>query len=144
MKQVAVGIIMQDGLVLACQRKHDARYPLKWEFPGGKLEEGESPESAMIRELHEELGIDAVVDSEFCRYNSVYPGENSGSDTTFEVFYYIVRSFNGSPGNHVFEQIRWVTPSELNGMDILQGNRRAVEMLVRYEREKHVQQASKT
>ena len=59
MKEVAVGIILQDGNVLACQRKRDATYALKWEFPGGKLEPGETPEHALVRELHEELAIHA-------------------------------------------------------------------------------------
>ena len=140
MKQVAVGIILRDGLVLACQRKRDAPYPLKWEFPGGKLENGELPESAVVRELQEELGIHAVVDREFWREQCDYADPGSGQSTTFEVFYFLVRSFAGLPANHAFEQIRWVTPLELNGMDILEGNRKAVEMLVHHESEKHTPQ----
>ncbi|HXF99361.1 MAG TPA: NUDIX domain-containing protein, partial [Bacteroidota bacterium] len=46
MKEVSVGILLRNGHVLACQRKRSARYPLKWEFPGGKLEPGETPEDA--------------------------------------------------------------------------------------------------
>ena len=137
MKQVAVAIILRDGLVLACQRKRDAAYPLKWEFPGGKLEKDESPKSAVVRELREELGIHAVVDREFCRYESAYLSENAGPPAAFEVFYYLVYTFTGSPSNHVFEQIRWVTLRELSDMDILEGNRKAVEMLVSHERQKH-------
>ena len=144
MKQVAVGIIMRDGLVLACQRRRDASNSLKWEFPGGKLENGESPESAVVRELREELGIDALIDREFCRHEYVYPGADSHSDGAFRVFYYLVHTFTGTPVNHAFEQIRWVTPVELKDMDILEGNRKAVEMLVSHESEKHVQKLTKT
>lgn len=142
MKQVAVAIIMRDGLVLACQRKRDAAYPLKWEFPGGKLERDESPQSAVVRELREELGIHAVVDREFCRYESVYVSENGGPAAAFEVYYYLVYTYTGTLSNLVFEQLRWVTPPELIDMDILEGNRKAVEMLVSHERQKHAQQFS--
>jgi len=137
MKEVAVGIIFRNGHVLACQRKRTVRYPLKWEFPGGKLEPGESPERALMRELREELGIDVSVDSEFFRQEWVYP---DGSDDrkrvgAFRVFYFIVSRFAGEPVNHTFEQIRWTTPAELLTMDILEGNRPAIEALVT-----HVQQ----
>jgi 8-oxo-dGTP diphosphatase len=133
MKEVAVGIVIQDGQVLACQRKHDAAYPLKWEFPGGKLEEGESPAAALKRELREELGIDARVEREFHRAEWTYPAHASTpNDGRFRVYYFLVRQFSGLPINHSFEQIRWVTPSELRRMDILEGNREAVEHLIGY------------
>jgi 8-oxo-dGTP diphosphatase len=142
MKQVAVGILIRNGLVLACQRRSDARYPLKWEFPGGKLEDGESPESAVVRELREELKINAVVDSEFFRQEWIY---NEGvadpqGEGAFRVFYLLIRHFTGTPVNHAFEQIRWVTPEELLRMDILEGNRKAVELLVRHAKELYIPQ----
>ena len=142
MKQVAVGIILKDGLVLACQRRGDASYPLKWEFPGGKLEEGETPEAAVVRELHEELGIDAVVESEFFRQEWTYEEAAAGpqGDGAFRVFYLLIRNFMGAPVNHAFEQTRWVTPEELENMDILEGNRKAIELLVRKAKESHIPQ----
>lgn len=137
MKQVAVGIILKNGLVLACQRKADARYPLKWEFPGGKLEEGESPAEALVRELYEELSIYAVVEREFHRQEWVYNEglANPQLDGSFSVFYFLVREFSHEPVNNAFERIRWVRPSELVAMDILEGNRKAVELLTRYAKE---------
>lgn len=133
MKLVAVGIITDHGRVLACQRKRNGSYPLKWEFPGGKLENGEDPEAALMRELREELGIDAVIDREFHRQGWVYPDDEvaPGKDGTYRVFYFLVLSFSGKIVNHAFEQILWVTPEELMTMDILEGNREAVEILVR-------------
>lgn len=128
MKQVAVGIILKDGLVLACQRKRDARYPLKWEFPGGKLEDGEGPSEAVIRELHEELEITATVERELHRQEWVYT--EGKDDSKFRVFYFLIGSFTGVPVNRAFEQIRWVTPGELTTMDILEGNREMVDILV--------------
>lgn len=135
MKQVAVGIIMSDGHVLACQRRRDSPYPLKWEFPGGKLEDGELPEAAVVRELREELGIDVVLDRELCRQDWIYPVSSSkdGNDA-YRVFYYIIHRFEGSLQNRAFERIQWVTPVELMGMDILDGNRKAVEILVSNEK----------
>ena len=54
---VACAIIEHDGLVLAAQRSEGMNLPLKWEFPGGKLEAGETPGECVIRELHEELAV---------------------------------------------------------------------------------------
>ena len=132
MKQVAVGIILANGRVLACQRRRNGSYPLKWEFPGGKLENGEAPEAALVRELREELGIDAVVDREFHRQEWDYRDNaaDPARDGIYRVFYFLIRSFTQEPVNHVFEQIKWVTPKELETMDILEGNEEAVKILV--------------
>ena len=64
MKRVVAGLIWQGGTVLICQRTKHQTMPLKWEFPGGKIEQGEQPRDAMRRELEEELGIEAVVGDE--------------------------------------------------------------------------------
>jgi 8-oxo-dGTP diphosphatase len=124
MKEVTVGILIQDGLVLACQRKATAHYPLKWEFPGGKIEPGESPRAALIRELQEELSITVQPDSEFFRQEWDY------GDQSFRVYYYCIRSFSGIPKNMAFQQISWVKPETLLTMDILDGNREVVNKLV--------------
>jgi 8-oxo-dGTP diphosphatase len=137
MKQVAVGIILRGGLVLACQRRANARYPLKWEFPGGKLEDGESPSDALVRELREELGIQAVVEREFHRQEWTYAEgvPDPQRDGSFRVFYFLVREFSGRPVNNAFEQILWVHPTALVTMDILEGNREAVERLIRHAKD---------
>jgi 8-oxo-dGTP diphosphatase len=132
MKNVAVGIILSDGLVLACQRKRSVRYPLKWEFPGGKIEPGESPRSALIRELKEELEIDADPGALLLTQEWVYPESASppgSADGAFRVNYFIVRSFTGEMVNRTFEQIRWVRVDELPEMDVLEGNRPAIALL---------------
>jgi 8-oxo-dGTP diphosphatase len=125
MKEVSVGILFRNGSVLAGQRKRTTRYPLKWEFPGGKLEHGESPREALIRELHEELGIVASPETEFITQEWDY------GDVSWRVHYFQVHVFTGEPVNHTFEQIKWVTPVVLLGMDILEGNREVVEKLVK-------------
>jgi 8-oxo-dGTP diphosphatase len=129
-KEVAVGIILKDGHVLMCQRRRSARYPLKWEFPGGKLEPGETAEHALLRELREELLIEATIDQEFFRKEWTYSDNGS-----FRVFYYIIRDFVGELQNHAFEQILWVRPTDLNTMDNLEGNSEAIERLVKYVEE---------
>jgi 8-oxo-dGTP diphosphatase len=138
MKQVAVGVLFNGEHVLACQRKRDARYPLKWEFPGGKVEIGESPEAAVVRELREELEINVAIGAEFHRQEWVYSDDGSDwkSDGKYRVSYFLVHSFSGTMVNHAFEQTRWVTLEELRGMDILEGNRKAVEILICHAREK--------
>ena len=132
MKTVAVGIILSDGQVLACQRKRTSRYPLKWEFPGGKLEPGETPHDAVVRELKEELEIDAEPAEILLTNEWTYPksaSEPENFDGRFRVTYFIVRSFTGALVNKTFEQIRWVGIDELAAMDILEGNRQAVDLL---------------
>ena len=134
MKEVAVGVIMNGNRILACQRKWTACYPLKWEFPGGKLEPGETAEHALIRELREELNIKPVIGARFHSQEWFYPegAADAGGDAAFHVFYYRVPSFVGELTNKAFEQIRWVSPVELQGMDILEGNKDAVDLLVKY------------
>jgi 8-oxo-dGTP diphosphatase len=136
MKEVAVGILRDDGKVLACQRKRNAVYPLKWEFPGGKVEAGESPAEALRRELREELGIEATPGAEFHRQEWVYPDgvADPKRDGSFRVFYYLVERYAGEPANYAFEEIRWVTFAELRRLDILEGNREAVEILLSHEK----------
>jgi 8-oxo-dGTP diphosphatase len=134
MKEVAVGVITKGNQVLACQRRSDARYPLKWEFPGGKIEQGETSSQALARELHEELDIRAEIGEEFFRQEWIYPDgvDNPKKDGAFRVFYHVVCSFTGEPVNRVFEQIRWVDLHELQALDILEGNKEAVAFLVKH------------
>jgi 8-oxo-dGTP diphosphatase len=134
MQLVAVGILLKDGHVLACQRKSSSRYPLKWEFPGGKIEENESPWQALVRELREELAIEASKGEEFHRQEWIYP-DGSGDakkNGAYRVHYFLVGSFTGIPKNLAFEQIRWVRPSDLMTMDILEGNKDAVNLLANH------------
>lgn len=134
MKDVAVGILLRNGSVLACQRRKTAKYGLKWEFPGGKLEPGETPERALERELQEELAIEATIGEELFRQEWIYTEgtDNPYRDGAFRVFYFLVRQFNGEIENRAFEQVRWVAPRHLLSLDILEGNRDAVHRLIKY------------
>src|SRR5438309_8681249 len=89
-KQVVAGLIWQDGKILVCQRTRHQTMPLKWEFPGGKIEEGEQPRDALRRELDEELGIAAVIGNEVARIRHEYP-----NGSAVELRFYDVREYSG-------------------------------------------------
>ncbi|GJQ21266.1 MAG: NUDIX hydrolase [Bacteroidia bacterium] len=124
MTKVAVGILERNGALLVCQRKKGSRYGLKWEFPGGKLEAGETVDQCLRRELAEELSIHIQHIDRIDVRTSHY--KDGG---LFEVAYCFVTQFEGEPRNNVFEQIRWVRPEELPGLDHLEGNAELVSML---------------
>jgi 8-oxo-dGTP diphosphatase len=130
MRDVAVGILLRDGKVLACQRNATVRYALKWEFPGGKIETGETAREALERELREELSVRIVRAEPFHVQEWTYPDSAEGAnDGKFRVQYFTVPAFEGEPVNHVFARIRWVTLDELSTLDLLEGNRDAVALL---------------
>lgn len=117
MTQVAAGVLARDGKILICQRRADQPHPLKWEFPGGKLEAGESPQSALMRELREELGIESQAGSELTRYEFTYPGGK-----TILLIFLRVTAWTGDPRNLIFETMLWETPEALPGYDFLAGD----------------------
>jgi 8-oxo-dGTP diphosphatase len=116
--KVAVAIFERNGRVLACQRKQGSRYEFKWEFPGGKVEEGETIEQCLHRELREELSVEIGPVGRTEKELSHYPDGG-----TYEVAFCFVKDFVGELKNNVFEQFKWVTPDELRTMDILEGNK---------------------
>jgi 8-oxo-dGTP diphosphatase len=122
---VVAALICSDGCLLACQRRETAVFPLKWEFPGGKVENSESHSEALRRELKEELGIEAREVSRVYQSEHVYPDGLSVCLRFFKVLKY-----EGEIVNFVFHQIRWVQPSELAGMDFLDGDRPLVAKLI--------------
>jgi 8-oxo-dGTP diphosphatase len=100
--------------VLICQRKPDQPMSLKWEFPGGKIEAGESSENALARELNEELGITAVIGRRVARIRHKY--RNGG---TIDLQFFVVREFDGTLENRIFNDMRWAPLAELPGYDFL-------------------------
>jgi 8-oxo-dGTP diphosphatase len=100
--------------VLICQRKADQPMSLKWEFPGGKIEAGESSEDALARELDEELGIKAVIGRRVARIRHKY--RNGGA---IDLQFFVVREFDGALENRIFNDVRWAPLTELPGYDFL-------------------------
>lgn len=108
------------------QRRRDNRHPYKWEFPGGKVEQGESPQQALVRELHEELQITAKIGSELARYEHDYPGGNC-----VHLLFFAISEFAGEPAARVFEQILWIDLHSLPALDFLEGDLDFVRRLSR-------------
>ena len=105
----------ESGLeVLICQRKPDQPMSLKWEFPGGKIEPGESSEDALVRELNEELGISAVIGRRVARIRHKY--RNGG---VIDLQFFVVREFSGPLENRIFNDMRWVPMVALPEYDFL-------------------------
>jgi len=117
MKRVVAALIVKDGKLLVCQRTRHQTMPLKWEFPGGKIEEGEQPRDALRRELDEELGIVATIGDELARIQHEYP--NGGM---VELRFYVVRDYLGELENRIFRDIQWVEPADLPKFDFLEAD----------------------
>src|SRR5215472_18350320 len=116
-KHVVAALILPDRKILGRQRTRHQTMPLKWEFPGGKIEEGEQPRAALHRELEEELGIDAEVGSEVARIVHEYPGGGA-----VELRFYEVHNYKGEIENRIFRDMRWVKRSELTKLDFLEAD----------------------
>ena len=110
-------MILEDDRILACQRTRHQTMPLKWEFPGGKIEDGEQPRDALRRELEEELGIVAVIGDEVARIRHEYP-----NGTTVELRFFAVSNYHGELENRIFREIRWVVRGELLQLDFLEAD----------------------
>jgi len=123
---VSAGIIHRNGQILVGQRRGDDRHPFKWEFPGGKVEAGETPQQALVRELREELRIEATIGSELARYEHEYP-----SGSRVHLLFFAISKFVGEPTGQVFEQIRWIDPPYLPELDFLDGDYDFVRRLAR-------------
>ena len=121
---VAAVIERSDRRLLIGQRRRDDTSPLKWEFPGGKIEEGEQPRYALRRELEEELGILATVGDEVKRIQHEYP--NGGM---VELRFFVVREYQREIENRIFRDIRWVEPKDLPTYDFLEADLTLVQDL---------------
>jgi 8-oxo-dGTP diphosphatase len=124
MKRVVAALIVRDAKILVCQRTRHQTMPLKWEFPGGKIEEGEQPRNALHRELEEELGIDATIGDEVARIRHDYKSGNS-----VELRFFAVREYRGEIENRIFKDLQWATPAELPSFDFLEADLKLVSDL---------------
>jgi 8-oxo-dGTP diphosphatase len=111
-------VIERDGKVLVCRRRADARrHPLKWEFPGGKVEPGEEPRAALARELDEELGIRAEVGDEIASFPYQYPGRDP-----ILLKFFRVPEYAGAMENREFSEMVWEARAKLSAYDFLEGD----------------------
>lgn len=115
---VAAALIVRGGEILICQRRPDQPMALQWEFPGGKIEAGESAEQALARELHEELGIQAQIGPKVTHIRHNY--RHGGA---VDLQFFAVREFAGELENRIFAQVLWTRLEDLPEYDFLPADR---------------------
>ena len=111
---VAAALVDADGRILVQQRPEGTPMAGLWEFPGGKLEVGETPEAALIRELREELGIEV---EQACLAPACFASEPLGSKHLL-LLLYVCRKWKGTPTAHHASAMQWVRPVELHGLEM--------------------------
>ncbi|MHB1927689.1 MAG: (deoxy)nucleoside triphosphate pyrophosphohydrolase [Leptospirillum sp.] len=123
--RVACAVIVEGGRILAA-RRGKGRHAGKWEFPGGKIEPGETPEEALVRELDEELGISVEIGLSLSVVRYRY---REGEEVI--LYPYLVRLSGGGPVSLVHDLLRWVEPSNVDKLDWLAGDYPILEEVAR-------------
>jgi 8-oxo-dGTP diphosphatase len=121
---VAAALIVRGNEILICQRRPDQPIALQWEFPGGKIEPGESAEQALVRELDEELGITASVGGKVTHIRHNY--RHGGA---VDLQFFAVHEFSGELDNRIFHQFKWVRLEDLPNYDFLAADRDLIKDL---------------
>ena len=116
-------MVTQQGAILLCQRHDGPHLPLLWEFPGGKIDDGESPAEALARELAEELGVESDVGDELADVSHTYP-EKSVRIRFFRA------EIRGDPRSIVHREVRWVPIERLAEYAVPPANQAVVDMIV--------------
>jgi 8-oxo-dGTP diphosphatase len=122
---VAAALYDAQGRVLIAQRPAGKHMAGRWEFPGGKIEPGESERQALARELHEELGVQVQAARPMLVLEHTYPGRH------VEISMWIVERYAGEPRGLDGQQLKWVAPERLTEEDVLEADRPFIEALKR-------------
>jgi 8-oxo-dGTP diphosphatase len=125
MLNVVAALIQSEDKLLACQRARGSTFELQWEFPGGKREDGETLEAALVRELREELGVNATIGPEVHRLRHQYA--NTG--VPFELVFFAAAARPDEIQNLEFERIEWRELPSLPELDFLEADRDLVNKL---------------
>jgi len=125
---VVLGIIQRDDKVLMAKRPAHKPYPNYWEFPGGKVEQTESPTDALQRELKEELNIKVMTTKAWLQYQHAY------SQDIFLLDVYQVLHFLDEPIAQENQLINWVSLSDIKQLSVLAGNQLIIEQLIKESR----------
>jgi 8-oxo-dGTP diphosphatase len=112
------------GCVLIAQRPPGKALAGRWEFPGGKVHDGEDPYGALVRELREELGVEVHAAERLVRYRVEYPGRAIWLDM------WIVAAWSGTPVGLDGQALKWISPARLAEEDILEADQPIVAMLI--------------
>jgi len=126
--QVVAAVMVREGQVLICQRTEKQAFALQWEFPGGKVEAGEELKAALVRELREELGIEAVVQREIATVRYQYAG-----GLAVELHFFLVKEFEGEIENKIFREVKWEERAALDVESFLEADREVVRGIKRGE-----------
>jgi 8-oxo-dGTP diphosphatase len=124
---VVAGVIESGGKILVCQRRRGDTFELMWEFPGGKLEAGETAAEGLARELLEELGVQAEVGEQLFRTRHHY----AEMSEPIELIFMAARVDPRQIRNIVFERMEWRAAAALGELNFLPADRDFVGLLVR-------------
>ncbi len=122
-RDVTAAVFIKDGRVMICRRPPNKGNALKWEFPGGKSEPGETLEECLKRECEEELGIEISVGREICATEYEYP------DIMVKLHFMLSKIVSGTPELKEHVDIKYITKSELSDYDFCPADRDIVKIL---------------
>jgi 8-oxo-dGTP diphosphatase len=120
--EVVAAVVLRDGAVLLCQRPDGPHLPLMWEFPGGKIDPGETPAEALRRELSEELAVDSSIGAHITTVEHHYP-EKSVRIRFFRA------EIEGEPRPVIHRELRWIEGTELDDYEVPPANRSVVDLV---------------
>ena len=123
--EVVAAILHRDGAYFATQRGY-GEFEGMWEFPGGKIEPGESPEVALKREIQEELGVDIEIDEFLCTTEYDYPSFH------LTMHCYLCRAEAGEIELREHKSARWLRPEELGSVEWLHADKEVIENIKVY------------
>ena len=131
--KVAAGVIRrEDRRVLVARRPPGKHMAGAWEFPGGKVQDGETPRRTLERELNEELGIRVRRADPLMHYEQAYP------DRMIELHFFAVEEYAGQPGGREGQELAWEFPENLGGLGFLPADRPLVEWLIQHTASRNV------
>jgi mutator protein MutT len=125
MLTVVAALIQSQGKLLVCQRRHGDTFGLMWEFPGGKRRPDETLETALARELLEELSATARIGPELYRTRHKY----AEMAESIELVFFAASIDPRDARNNVFEQILWCAPESLRDLNFLPADRELIEKI---------------
>jgi 8-oxo-dGTP diphosphatase len=123
-KKVTAAIWRKDRKILIAKRQSGDTFEGKWEFPGGKIEEGENPEQCLRRELLEEFGIDAIIGRLLCIVSYTY------AEGSISLYAYEVSQSGGDFKLSAHDEVQWAELQELDMYDFLEADKLIIEKLV--------------